>query len=110
MTKSKLPSLFVQKVWQLALSIPPGRVTTYGLLTVAAGGHPMMAQMITTILGRSPDVDCIPFHRIVYAGGKVWLNDKHRKSRLKLYKEEGIQLDSKDRIIDFEKLVFTFDL
>jgi methylated-DNA-protein-cysteine methyltransferase-like protein len=105
----KSPTPFMKKVWELALSIPPGRVTTYGLLTISAGGHPMMAQMITSILGRCPDVDSIPFHRIVYSGGRVWMSPKYRKSRLKLYKEEGIVLDKKDRIIDFEKHLFIFD-
>jgi len=93
--KTNPPSPFIKKVWELALSIPPGRVTTYGLLTVVAGGHPMMAQMITNILGRCPDIDNIPFHRIVYSGGKVWMDDKHKKARLKLYKKEGIILDKK---------------
>ncbi|MFZ2152461.1 MAG: MGMT family protein [Microgenomates group bacterium] len=108
MSKTIVPSLFTQKVWQLALSIPYGRVTTYGYLTVAAGGHPMMAQMITTILSRSTNVDRIPFHRIVYAGGRVWLDDKHRKDRLKLYKSENINIDKNNKIINFEEIVYTF--
>ncbi|MBI2464746.1 MGMT family protein [Candidatus Shapirobacteria bacterium] len=108
--KKTSPTPFMKKVWELALSIPPGRVTTYGLLTISAGGHPMMAQMITSILGRSPDVDRIPFHRIVYAGGKVWMSPKYRKVRLKLYKEEGIILDKKDKIANFEKIVYGFGL
>ncbi|MBP9817177.1 MGMT family protein [Candidatus Shapirobacteria bacterium] len=102
------PGEFSKKVCALALTIPPGRVTTYGLLTVAAGGHPILSQMITTILSRSPDVDKIPFHRIVYSGGKVWLDDKHRKTRLALYKKEGIKLTAKDRVVDFEKIIYTF--
>jgi methylated-DNA-protein-cysteine methyltransferase-like protein len=71
MTK-KSPSAFYQKVWQLALQIPPGRVTTYGILCATAGGHLMMSRMITSILSKSPDVNKIPFHRIVYSNGKIW--------------------------------------
>lgn len=99
---------FSKKVCALALQIPPGRVTTYGYLAVAAGGHPMLAQMITSILSKSPDVDKMPFHRIVYASGKVWLDPKYQKERLALYKKEGIKLDKNYRIINFEKLVFIF--
>lgn len=102
------PGKFSQKVWQLVRQIPPGRVTTYGYLAVAAGGHPMMAQMITHILSKSPDVSTIPFHRIVYADGRVWLDEKFKKERLKLYQEEGIKLDKNHRIIDFDKLVYIF--
>jgi len=101
--------VFTKRVWELAKSIPPGRVTTYGLLAVSAGGHPMQSQMITHILSKCPDIDQIPFHRIVYAGGKVWLSDKYAKKRLALYKKEGIRLDSKNKIIDFENIVFLFD-
>lgn len=109
MTTQKPKNQFSQKVWELALKIPAGRVTTYGLLAVSAGGHPMLAQMITYILSKSPDVDKIPFHRIVYSDGRVWLDPKYKKERLKLYKKEGIRLDKNLRIIDFENLIYTFD-
>ena len=48
------PGEFSKKVIELALTIPPGRVTTYGLLCAAAGGHPMLSRMITHILGKCP--------------------------------------------------------
>lgn len=107
MTK-KSPSIFYQKVWQLALQIPPGRVTTYGIICAAAGGHPMVSRMITTILSKSPDVDKIPFHRIVYSNGKIWFDPQHNKWRDKLYNQEGIKVDKNNKIVDFEKIIFTF--
>ena len=102
------PGEFSKKVCELALQIPKGRVTTYGILAVSAGGHPILAQMITSILTRSSEVDKIPFHRIVYSNGKVWLSPEYKKVRLKLFKEEGIKLDKNNRVIDFENLVYTF--
>jgi methylated-DNA-protein-cysteine methyltransferase-like protein len=102
------PGEFSKNVWKLALQIPSGKVTTYGSLAVAAGGHPMMAQMITSILSKSPDVDRIPFHRIVYADGRVWLSPEYQAIRRRLYKEEGIKLDKNNRIIGFDKLVYLF--
>jgi len=103
------PGEFTKKVWELAKSIPTGRVTTYGLLAVTAGGHPMMSRMITSILSKCPNPENIPFHRIVYANGQVWLSPGYKTARLKLYEKEGIKLDKHNRIIDFEKLVYTFD-
>lgn len=103
--KTKSPGQFSKKVWQLARSIPPGRVTTYGLLTVAADGHPMLARVITGILSKAPDHDFLPWHRIVYADGRVWLDPKRKKKRLKLYKKEGIKLDKNYKIIDFHKII-----
>ena len=99
---------FSQKVIKLALSIPPGRVTTYGLITTAAGGHPMLSRMITHILGKSDQVDKIPFHRIVYSSGKIWLDPKYDKWRAKLYKQEGIKVDKNNKIINFEKILYQF--
>lgn len=113
----KSPSPFTQKVWELALKIPEGRVTTYGILCAAAGGHPMMSRMITTILSKSPDVDKIPFHRIVYSNGKIWFNSTKSpdeggrdsiKHRLKLYKQEGIKVDKNNKIVNFEDIIYTF--
>lgn len=98
---------FSDRVLALALSIPKGRVTTYGQLSYAAGGGGMAAQSITSILGKAWErgEKNIPFHRIVYANGKVWLNSAHEKERKKKYKAEGITIDEKGRIINFEKIV-----
>lgn len=94
---------FSERVVELARSIPKGRVTTYGDLARAAGAGPMAAQSVTAILSKAEQngVTDIPFHRIVYASGKIWINDQYRKERLRLYKKEGIRLDAHDRIIDF---------
>lgn len=102
------PGEFKKRVWELARQIPAGRVSTYGVLTAMAGGHPMLSRMITTILSSAPDAATIPFHRIVYSNGKVWLDPKHEKERRKLYKKEGIRLDKNNRIIDFEKIIYLF--
>ena len=99
---------FSQRVYDLALSIPEGRVTTYGAIAKAAGGGSMAARSISSILGKAPNPKAIPWHRIVYAGGKVWLDPTHEAARLKLYKREGIKLNDRGYIIDFEELFFDF--
>lgn len=99
---------FGERVVELALSIPKGRVTTYGDLAKAAGGTPMTAQSVSGILSRAErsGVKGIPWHRIVYADGKVWVDDEHRASRMKLYKNEKIEIDERDRVVDFEVIRF----
>jgi len=97
---------FSDRVVKLALSVPPGRVTTYGDLARAAGAGPMASRSITSILGKAyqnGEKD-IPFHRIVYAGGRVWTDDTHREKRMKLYKKEGINIDEKGKVINFEDI------
>ena len=102
------PGVFSKRVIELALTIPAGRVTTYGLLAVAAGGHPILAQMITSILWKSSEREKVPWHRIVYSNGKIWMDQRVDKIRKKLYKAEGIKLDKNNKIIDFEKIIYTF--
>lgn len=102
---------FSQRVVEAARIIPKGKVTTYGAITRACGAGPMASQSITAILGKAYDsgIKDIPFHRIVYAGGKVWMNDEYRAKRLKLYKEEGIEIDEKTgRIKNFRDILFEY--
>ena len=96
-----------ERVVKIALSIPAGRVTTYGRIARAAGGGNMASQSITSILSKAYDggVKSIPFHRIVYADGRVWINAKHRKARMALYKKEGIIVVKKDRIENFRDVL-----
>src|SRR5688500_12688114 len=98
-------NLFSERVVALALAIPKGRVTTYGRLARAAGAGPMASQSVSGILWKAEQrgVKGIPWHRIVYAGGKVWMNEQCAKERLALYKKEGFKLDEKGRIVDFEE-------
>jgi len=80
----KKPNLFSIKLRELARSIPKGKVTTYGLLARAAGAGGQAARSVSSILARDPDYKSIPFHRIVYSGGRVWTNEKCGTERLAL--------------------------
>jgi len=101
---------FSDRVIALALSIPPGRVSTYGAIAKAAGGGGMAAQSITGILSKAWDngEHKIPFHRIVYSDGRIWISDEYRKARMALYKKEGIHIDTDDRIVDFRDVLYEF--
>mgnify|MGYP003395467105 FL=1 len=100
---------FSDRVVKIAQMIPKGRVSTYGRIAKAAGGGAMASQSITAILGKAYDagIKSIPFHRIVYADGRIWIDDAHRARRLALYKKEGIKLE-RDKIKNFQKVLFNF--
>ncbi len=100
---------FSQRVWELATSIPSGRVTTYGILAKAAGGGAMAARSITSILSKAPNQGAIPYHRIIYAGGKVWWKEGYESARRKLYKKEGIKVNEKGIVQDLEEVLYYFD-
>jgi methylated-DNA-protein-cysteine methyltransferase-like protein len=100
---------FSRMVWELATSIPEGRVTTYGILAKRAGGGAQSARSVTGILGKAPNPSAIPFHRIVYSDGHVWLSPETEKKRRVLYRREGIELDARGYIKNFDEIVYYFD-
>ena len=100
---------FSKRVWELATSIPPGRVTTYGILAKAAGGGTMAARSITNILSKAPNQGAIAYHRIVYANGKIWFTAEHELKRRRLYKKEGIRVNEKGIIQNLEEVLYHFD-
>lgn len=103
-----MPGEFSKRVYDLALNIPEGRVTTYGAIAKAAGGGSMAARSISSILSKAPNPKVIPWHRIVYAGGRVWFSPEYEAKRRKLYKREGIKLTAGGYIEDFEEIFYDF--
>lgn len=103
-------SIFTDRVIKAALAIPKGRVSTYGRIARAAGAGQMAAQSVTRVLGKAYDEGetRIPFHRIVYADGHIWVNPKERSARMKLYKAEGINIDTRDKVMNFADVVYDF--
>lgn len=106
---ARMTSSFSQRIWELALSVPEGRVTTYGSLARAAGGGGQAARSVSSILSKYPNQGVIPWHRIVYAGGKAWLSSEHENRRRELYALEGIFVNEKGIITNFEEIVFDFN-
>ncbi len=108
--RKTLGKTFSERVIEIALSIPKGRVTTYGRIARAAGAGPMASQSITSILAKAYDhgKKNIPFHRIVYVNGKIWVSDEYRSKRIKLYKAEGIELDKNNKIQNFKEVLWEF--
>jgi alkylated DNA nucleotide flippase Atl1 len=100
---------FSQRVWELATSIPPGHVTTYGILAKAAGGGAMAARSITSILSKAPNQGAIPYHRIVYAGGKIWFTPEREEQRRELYANENIEVNAQGVIQNLDEVLYYFN-
>lgn len=107
---------FSERVVELALMVPKGRVTTYGHIARAAGGGGQAARSVNQILvkyeiglpSNTPEHKHVPFHRIVYAGGKIWSNSEYQMSRMVTYKKEGIEVNRKGIIENFYDLLYPF--
>ena len=110
-TTNKRTLTFSERVLKAALSIPAGKVTTYGAIARAAGGGVLGARSVTAVLERAwqKGERAIPWHRVVYADGRIWISPKYRAERMRLYEKEGIEIDQKGRIRDFRDRLFEFD-
>src|ERR1700723_2945363 len=78
---------------RMILSIPPGRVSTYGRVATAAG-YPRYHRAVARLLRTDP-VDQLPWHRVVGAGGEIRLRGAaahEQRARLKL---EGVRFRRK---------------
>jgi methylated-DNA-protein-cysteine methyltransferase related protein len=83
----------------LILSIPPGKVSTYGAVAAAAG-YPQYHRAVARLLRTGP-IDQLPWHRVVGVGGEIKLRGAaahEQRARLKL---EGVQFSGKR--VDMEK-------
>src|ERR1700733_1427106 len=72
----------------MILSIPPGKLSTYGAVAAAAG-YPRYHRAVARLLRTDP-VDQLPWHRIIGAGGEIKLRGvaaQEQSARLKL---EGV--------------------
>lgn len=61
---------FDRRVYEIARTIPPGRVLTYGEIA-ARLGEPREARAVGQALGHNPFAIVVPCHRVVAAGGKL---------------------------------------
>ena len=75
---------------RIILSIPPGKVSTYGRVAAAAG-YPRLHRAVARLLRTDPP-DQLPWHRVLGAGGEIKLKGSaamEQRARLKL---EGVRL------------------
>jgi len=78
---------------RMILSIPPGKVSTYGGVAAAAG-YPQYHRAVARLLRTEP-IDQLPWHRVVGVGGEIKLRGAaahEQRARLKL---EAVQFNGK---------------
>ena len=84
---------------RIILSIPPGKVSTYGRVAAAAG-YPRLHRAVARLLRNDPP-DRLPWHRVLGAGGEIKLRGApahEQRARLKL---EGVRFSGKK--VDMEQ-------
>jgi len=89
---------------RMILSIPAGKVSTYGRVAAAAG-YPQYHRAVAKLLRTEP-ADRLPWHRVLGAGGEIKLRGdaaKEQRARLKL---EGVRFRGENA--DMDRFEHTF--
>ncbi|KAI0911059.1 6-O-methylguanine DNA methyltransferase [Ustulina deusta] len=98
-------TVFEKKVWTLLCQIPPGSVSTYGLMASHLGSSP---RAVGNALRRNPFAPQVPCHRVVATGGALGgfkgypskngegVTIGEKKS---LLRKEGVKIDEKGRVL-----------
>ena len=84
---------FYRRVYEVALTVPPGSTTTYGDVARRIG-QPGAARAVGQALGRNPFAPIVPCHRVLGARGAAGGFSAHGGLRLKqqLLALEGVTL------------------
>lgn len=93
---------FTEKVIQIILSIPPGKVMTYGQIAGLAGS-PRAARQVVRILHSMSNKYHLPWHRVINSKGEIAVRDDESFQEQILNLEiEGVEV-SKNGIVDLQK-------
>jgi methylated-DNA-protein-cysteine methyltransferase related protein len=74
---------------RVILSIPPGKVSTYGRVAAAAG-YPRLHRAVARLLRTDPP-DQLPWHRVLGAGGEIKLKGSAAREQRARLKFEGVR-------------------
>jgi len=96
---------FTRRTIALIKRIPPGNVTTYGIIANAAGNH-CGARQVARILASSSAKYGLPWHRVVNMQQKISprTSGSHLEQK-QLLEEEGVRL-APDGTIDFDRFLW----
>jgi methylated-DNA-protein-cysteine methyltransferase-like protein len=78
---------------RVILTIPNGKISTYGRVAAAAG-YPLYHRAVARLL-RSDPPDILPWHRVLGAGGEIKLRGTAATEQRQRLKMEGVSFNGK---------------
>ena len=94
-----------EDVYNMLLTIPKGKVSTYGDLAKALG-NPNASRHIGRILGKNPNPIKVPCHRVVMSNGKIGGYALGTQKKKELLQNEGVIFADKNRVNEFNSVRF----
>ncbi|WPQ65565.1 MGMT family protein [Chitinophaga sancti] len=94
---------FNKLVFDIARSIPKGRVTSYGAIAKALGkGN--LSRMVGRAMGLvNEEKKPVPFQRVVNSQGYLTGDPRHIAVRRKLLEKEGVEIKN-DKVVNFRNI------
>jgi methylated-DNA-protein-cysteine methyltransferase-like protein len=100
-----MTSSISERIKQIILQIPKGKVATYGQIAVLAG-NPRAARQVSWILHSCSKKDNLPWHRVINSKGYISLpHSRGYELQKKLLELEGI-IFRKDDSIDLNIFLY----
>jgi methylated-DNA-protein-cysteine methyltransferase related protein len=89
---------FTERVVKVMMSIPPGKVMTYGQIAAFAGS-PRAARQVVRILHSMSEKYSLPWHRVLNSKGEIGFRDEEQMITQRLSLEaEGVHFIRDNRI------------
>lgn len=89
---------FTQRVIAVLKKVPPGQVTTYGIVAALAGS-PQAARQVVRVLHSSSGKYDLPWHRVINSRGYIAIKDPAGFEEQRILLEmEGVSSDEKGKV------------
>ena len=92
-----------EDVYSMLLTIPKGKVSTYGDLAKALG-NPAASRYIGRILSENPNPIKVPCHRVVMSNGKIGGYALGTQKKKELLQNEGVIFSDEYRVNECSKV------
>jgi methylated-DNA-[protein]-cysteine S-methyltransferase len=92
-----------EDVYNMLLTIPKGKVSTYGDLAKALG-NPAASRHIGRILNKNQNPIKVPCHRVVMSNGKIGGYAFGTQKKKELLQKEGVIFTDEYRLNEFSKV------
>ena len=92
-----------EDVYNMLLTIPKGKVSTYGDFAKALG-NPAASRHVGRILSNNPNPIKVPCHRVVMSNGKIGGYAFGTQKKKELLQNEGVIFADEYRVSEFSKV------
>ena len=101
--RSSTNTINSEDVYNMLLTIPKGKVSTYGDLAKALG-NPSASRHVGRILSKNPNPIKVPCHRVIMSNGKIGGYALGTQMKKELLQNEGIIFADDYRLNEFSKV------